>query len=105
MILGNQPVQQPTPDEGLITLIAKAHHYINKLTAGDGTTIADLADSEHLDVSDLSRILRLAYLAPDITTAILEGTHPVELTSSHLMRAGDIPFDWHDQRRGSDSFG
>jgi site-specific DNA recombinase len=45
------------------------------------------------------RLARLAYLAPDITTAILEGRQPRALTSRALLKAPDLPMDWAAQRR------
>lgn len=87
------------PDQGLIALIARAHHLLNALTDGSGTTIAYLAEREKLDVSDLSRIVRLAFLAPAITEAIIAGRQPLELTPTHLMRLGKIPYDWQQQQR------
>lgn len=53
----------PSPDAGLVKLIARSHIYARALTCGSAITIAELARREQLDVSDLSRILRLAYLA------------------------------------------
>jgi site-specific DNA recombinase len=46
----------------------------------------------------LSRIARLAFLAPDITRAIADGRQPAELTPKYLMRIGELPFGWQDQR-------
>ncbi|MFZ2102490.1 MAG: hypothetical protein WAU86_18190 [Oricola sp.] len=87
------------PDPVLVGLIAKAHGYLNRLTRGEDISASDLAAEEKLDGSDLSRILRLAFLAPDITGAILDGTQPVELTATWLMRLGEIPYRWGDQRK------
>jgi hypothetical protein len=43
--------------------------------------------------------LPLAYLAPDITQAILEGRQPVDLTAFRLKRIGALPVSWAEQRR------
>ncbi len=45
------------------------------------------------------RIARLAFLAPDIITAILEGRQPPSLTPRRLMKHAAIPLDWKDQRK------
>jgi site-specific DNA recombinase len=87
------------PDPVLIEHIAKAHRYLRRLTCGDSISASELAAKENTDVSDLSRILRLAFLAPDITAAILDGKQPVELTATRLMRLGEIPYRWDDQRK------
>jgi hypothetical protein len=43
--------------------------------------------------------MRLAFLAPDIKTAILDGTQPIELTAEQLIKLEAFPADWDDQRR------
>ena len=50
------------------------------------------------DMIRARRILRLAFLAPDLQRAILEGRQPRDLTLAHLIE-GDIPLLWSEQRR------
>jgi len=45
--------------------------------------------------SYLTRVLRLALLAPDIVEAILDGRHPPELTIARLLEP--FGFHWHEQ--------
>ena len=47
----------------------------------------------------LRRIVRLAYLAPDITTAILDGRQPANLTAARLSQTSELPLAWSEQRR------
>lgn len=49
--------------------------------------------------SYFSRIVRLAYLAPDITTAILDGRQPATLSATRLAEAWALPITWAAQRR------
>jgi hypothetical protein len=42
--------------------------------------------------------LPLAFLAPDIVEAILQGRQPVELTALRLKRTR-LPLSWVEQRR------
>jgi site-specific DNA recombinase len=44
----------------------------------------------------VSRIMQLAFLAPDITEAILEGRQPPQLTPETLRDT--LPADWTQQR-------
>jgi site-specific DNA recombinase len=44
------------------------------------------------------RLVRLSYLAPDITKAILDGRQPGDLHGSEAPRALRLPRAWHDQR-------
>ena len=48
--------------------------------------------------SYVSRVLRLAFLAPDIVEAILGGRHPVELTAERVLVHEDLPLNWREQR-------
>jgi hypothetical protein len=41
--------------------------------------------------------IQMAFLAPDITEAILEGRQPPHMTLEALM--ADMPADWFDQRK------
>jgi site-specific DNA recombinase len=42
--------------------------------------------------------IRLAFLSPQITTAILEGRQPPELSLQHLLTR-PIPLDWDRQAK------
>jgi site-specific DNA recombinase len=47
----------------------------------------------------LFNLLRLPWLAPDITTAIINGRQPHQLNAKLLMRnASRLPADWVAQR-------
>lgn len=98
LVLGNKPAPSAAPDPRLLSLLKKAHQLMHKLTDGAGLTIAELAECERLDVSDLSRIIRFAFLSPDITQAIVEGRQPVELMSHQLSRLPELPYLWQEQR-------
>jgi site-specific DNA recombinase len=44
-------------------------------------------------------LLRLPWLAPDITTAIVNGKQPPQLSAKQLMRlTARLPIDWAEQR-------
>ena len=45
-----------------------------------------------------TRLVRLAFLAPDIVAAILAGKQPPGLTANKLMADTRLPLDWRDQR-------
>ncbi|MBV9843099.1 MAG: hypothetical protein JOY99_16465 [Sphingomonadaceae bacterium] len=48
----------------------------------------------------LLRLAKLKFLAPDIVSAIMNGSQPVQLTARSLLRAADLPLCW-DARRGA----
>jgi site-specific DNA recombinase len=88
----------PKPDPSLIKAIANAHRFNERLLHGGVSRFADLAKSEKLHRSYFSQVLRLAYLAPDITAAILEGRQPEGLSATMLIEHPSLPLSWHEQR-------
>ncbi|MBN8998662.1 MAG: recombinase family protein [Rhizobiales bacterium] len=86
------------PDASLVRLLARAHRIRDKLFADPEHNITSMAAQEGLTPSYLTRLLRLAFLAPDITTAILDGHQPVELTANKLIADTRLPIDWAEQR-------
>lgn len=87
------------PDEKLVELVVQAHRWFDDLKTGTAASVHDLANRDGADPGDVSRVLPLAFLAPDIVEAILDGRQPIELTSSRLKRMRDLPLDWARQRR------
>jgi hypothetical protein len=98
LVLNNKPAALSTPEPGLLTMLKQAHQFLQALSDGTGLTIAELATRERIDVSDLSRIIRFAFLAPNLAEAIVEGRQPVELTRHQLSRLTALPQLWSDQR-------
>ena len=52
----------------------------------------------NITASYFTRVLRIAYMAPDIIEAIVEGRQPPELTANTLVRLKNLPIDWPGQR-------
>jgi hypothetical protein len=68
------------------------------LVSGRSQSFADIAKAEACSECYVSRLMPLAFLAPDIVEAILAGTQPVELTAETLTRHADLPLSWVDQK-------
>jgi DNA invertase Pin-like site-specific DNA recombinase len=98
MIVEAENRKSGEPDPALVNLIARAHTMKKKLVDGDGLSLRQIAIMEKLDRSYLARLIRLTFLAPDITKAILEGSQPPGLTATHLIRRTRLPMDWQEQR-------
>lgn len=91
---------QPTiVDAKLVTVIAEAQQWINILAERRVASVRDLARQVNRDAGEVSRTLPLAFLAPEIVEAILEGRQPIDLTPRRLKRIGTLPVRWDDQRR------
>ena len=86
------------PDARLIKLLLRARRFNATLAQGEGVPFAALADREGVCRSYFTRLLRLSYLAPDITQAILDGRQPPDLTAEKLLEHSRLPLAWHEQR-------
>jgi hypothetical protein len=94
-----QPGLADHPDPKLIKLIVRAHGMREKLRTSPGRRIAHLAMREKLSQSYAALLLRLSFLAPDITRAILEGRQPAGFTAHKLKIQAALPLAWAEQRR------
>jgi site-specific DNA recombinase len=85
-------------DPVLVRLLVRAHAIRVRLLQDPSLTLKEIAASEGVVSSYVSRLVRLAFLAPDIVTAILDGRHPPQLTANRLMDDTRLPLDWRAQR-------
>jgi site-specific DNA recombinase len=92
-------VVQANPDPSLIKLIVKAHCAREALEASGGAPLSDIASNLGYSRDYTLTLLRIAYLAPDITAAILAGKQPATLNRTRLARISSLPIDWHSQRQ------
>jgi hypothetical protein len=99
LVIRSATADTKSPDPNLIELVARAHRWLDDLAEGRMTSVREIARRDGLDEGDVSRFLPLAFLAPDIVEAILDGRQPVELTAEKLKRIGTLPHGWDDQRR------
>jgi site-specific DNA recombinase len=86
-------------DAALIRLVARGRALRDALAATDAASITAFARREGLSKSYVTRLARLAYLAPDIVTAIVEGRQPARLTAARLLEDTRLPLDWQEQRQ------
>lgn len=99
LIIAGAEATSAAPDRALIAAITSTHRWFAELKTGAARSIMDLAARHKVDKGDISRILPLAFLAPDIVAAILDGCQPVELTAYRLKRLRALPRLWSEQRR------
>jgi len=88
-------VQHRHVDNTLIKGLARAFRWKKQLDTGKFATLGDLAASEKISPSYLTRILRLTLLAPEFIDAILDGQLGPETTLATLMEP--FPIDWAEQ--------
>ncbi|WP_109794305.1 recombinase family protein, partial [Minwuia thermotolerans] len=99
IVLAGEDAYAGTPDVALVRLITRAQRWNNMLATGEADSLQELSAKAGIDRSEIGRVLQLAYLAPDITEAILDGRQPSELTAHRLKRMAGLPLDWTEQRK------
>ncbi len=87
------------PDIALIKVLCRAHDWFGRLATGKAQSAADIARDAGLTRSYVTRVVRLAFLPPDITEAMLDGRQPPDLNAERLVRRSRLPLAWGDQRR------
>ena len=85
-------------DPVLVRLLVRAHAIRARLLEDPSLPLKEIAAEEGVSSSYVTRLFRLAFLAPDIVTAILNGRHPPQLTANRLMDDTRLPLDWSAQR-------
>jgi hypothetical protein len=85
-------------DPALIKLIVRAHQARKALADPESRSLEAAASSMGLSSQYYCSLLRLSYLAPDITAAILDGRQPARLNRQFLARINNLPIDWASQR-------
>ncbi len=97
MVIGNP--HQAASDTSLVDVLKEGVAAREKLLADSDETLNELTERTTKSKGRLTALTRLSYLAPDITTDILAGRQPPELSVKRLLRTSqDLPLDWPGQR-------
>ena len=99
LIIRAAPSKAAEPDQDLINLVVTAHRWLGQLAGGEVRSIREIAQCENIHESDVGNSIQLAFLAPDIVEAILNGHQPIELTAGRLRRLRSLSQEWDHQRR------
>ncbi|MES2958675.1 MAG: recombinase family protein, partial [Pseudomonadota bacterium] len=85
-------------DPRMVALLVKAQNWFSRLSTGQCKTVREIAQAEGITGSLTTRVMYLAFLAPDIVQRIARGEHPLTLDSTRLLKAVPLPCDWKEQR-------
>ena len=99
LVLGAAEARATLVDPILVDAISQGHNWVKQLSTGLAKSAAEIAAGAEIDDGEVTRVLPLAFLAPDIVEAILAGRQPVTLTARYLKRLKPIPASWSEQRR------
>ena len=87
---------KPHPVPSLVRAVARAHHWLAQIMRGDVSNQRAIAAATGLDERYIGSILPLAFLAPDLTEAILDGRQPSSLDLGRCLKP--LPPEWKEQR-------
>jgi site-specific DNA recombinase len=90
----NQTKSRSAP--ALIRAVARAHNWVDRILRGETLNQRAIAEELQVDERYISRIIPLAFLAPDLTEEILQGNHATHLSLRTFPAA--VPADWAEQR-------
>jgi len=82
-------------DQKLVKSIIRAHAWLDDLSTGRHPSIEDLAAAADLHPKVVRQGLRLAFLPPDLTRAVLDGEATIELKQIPKL----LPLSWREQHR------
>lgn len=80
----------------LVRALGLAHHWQNLLDDGRFGSLTEIALAEDLDLGQVSKIARLAFLAPDIVESSVCGV--ASNVTLQRARSRSLPLRWDEQR-------
>jgi len=98
LVVGDHNRSAATVDLPLLKAVARAHRWFDEISTEKASSLAEIAAREGLAVRYVGRVIRLAFLAPDIVESIMEGRQPASLTAEALTRHIEIPLEWCSQK-------
>jgi len=88
---------RPQRDPALIKALARAHIWFRRHTGENPIPTDQIARQDKQDPSYVGKIMRMAFLSPTLTEAILDGRQPPGLTIEAILSG--IPANWAEQQR------
>jgi len=99
LIIDGDATSTARVDLPLLDATARAYRWSNDLLAGRARSIAEIARREHLTARHVRRVMRLAFLAPRIVEAIVEGRQPADLSTIAMTQRIELPPLWSAQQQ------
>jgi site-specific DNA recombinase len=75
----------------LVTAIAKGRHWLDELIAGSVTNVEQIASTKNCTVRQVNMTISLAFLAPNLVQAAVDGRLPRGVGIANLR---DAPAEW-----------
>ena len=98
LIVGDHNRSAAIVDLSLLKAVSRAHRWFYEISTGKAKSLDAIAAREGLAVRYVGRLIRLAFLAPEIVESIVEGRQPPTLTAEALTRRIELPLSWCSQK-------
>jgi hypothetical protein len=89
------PAEARTQNAHVLRAIARAWNWRRRIERGEASTIADIATADKVTDRYVSRMVRLAYLAPDVLEKLVIHRIPPALSLNELVAVAVLP--WEEQ--------
>ena len=100
LVIGGGSGSAPRVDSTILKATARARRWFDDLVSGRAASMVEIGQREGVGKRYVSRMIRLAFLAPAIVESIAEGRQPPELTAQFLSTGrGDLPLSWQAQEK------
>ena len=87
----------PAVDQTLIKTLVQGRIWWQELQADTSLTLEGLGRREGVTSAYVVRIVRLAFLSPQVLRSIIDGTRPAHLTVTRLTETGAVAARWDHQ--------
>jgi hypothetical protein len=88
--------QYRSQDPHILKALGRAWAWRRRLEAGEAATIQEIAKAEGFTDRFVSRMVRLAYLSPDVLERLVISRDPPSVSVNELIEATYLP--WAEQR-------
>ena len=87
--------QARAQDPHILKALGRAWAWRRKLERGEAATVGDIAKAERVTDRFVSRIMRLAYLSPEVLERMLDGREPPVISVAELINITYVA--WSEQ--------
>lgn len=95
---GLAAVQHARTDTTLTSALIRAEAWKRQLMEGRAPNLEAIAKGEDVTAAYAAKLIRVAFLAPDLKRAIIEGRQPAGLNLQRVLTR-EVPLQWDDTRR------
>ena len=88
-------IQSRTQDPHILKALGRAWSWRRKLESGEAATIHDIAKAKNVTDRFVSRMMRLAYLPPDVLEKLIIWQEPCAVSIKKLIELADLPWGEH----------